>query len=498
MAGNRLDMKDIEEIRRLLKLGLTNRQIARASGGKIHRNTVNKYALEITAESSISSEGAALPAVESVISWPDSLDWEKVRTEYLRGVPLNILHDELFETGKVPVQYPGFWKQAQKRIALTEATMVRIFKPGERIEIDYADGIDILDPTTGEIKKTELYVGVLCHSRYAFAEFTWTQSSQDFLQSHVNMFNYFGGTAQVLSPDNLKSAVTKVHRYDPVINQSYSRLAAHYEVAVVPARVKTPKDKAIVERTIQIFQRWFFMKVRHRTFTSLLELNQCLREHLVLFNKKQHRIFKLTREEMFAQERPHLKSLPQDQYKVAIHRRATLSRDCHLIFEYNFYSAPHQHRGKELDVWATALTVEIYHEAERLAVHARRKGHSQFATEKSHYPPAQQAYAEEDFQKVLYRATRVGPNCEKLIKELLNSKYPLQHFRRAQGILALVIDYGSSALENACQVANLFEVRNVQYLERVIKTRGGRQVANDNKVGARSENPFLRGINNIH
>ena len=497
MAGNRLDMKDVEEIRRLWKMGLTNRQIAKASGGKIHRNTVNKYVQEFSNGSAVDLTDE-VPMSEPAVSWATNVDWEKVRSEYLRGVPLNILHDELFECGKVPVLYPGFWKQAQKRIALTEATMVRIFKPGERIEIDYADGIDILDPATGEIKKTEFFVGVLCHSRYTFAEFTWTQSSQDFLQSHVNMFNFFGGTGQILSPDNLKSAVTKVHRYDPVINQAYSRLAAHYDVAVVPARVRTPKDKALVERTIQIFQRWFYMRVRHRTFTSLVELNQCLREHLILFNQKQHRVFKMTREVMFAQEKPYLKPLPQDPYTVAIHRKATLSRDCHLIFEKNFYSAPHNHRGKELDVWATATMVEVYCEAERLAVHPRRPGQGQFSTDTSHYPPEQQAYAEEDLQKLFWRAERVGLQCEKLIKDLLSGPYPLKHFRRAQGILALGITYGVIELERACQMGNLFEVRNVQYLERVIKTRGRNQSSDDNKVGVRAENPFLRGINNIH
>lgn len=498
MAGNRLDMKDVEEIRRLWKMGLTNRQIAKASGGKIHRNTVNKYVQEFSVGGARDVSVVRSSVTELSVNWSATVDWENVRTEYLRGVPLNILHDELFETGKVPVLYPGFWKQAQKRIALTEATMVRIFKPGERIEIDYADGIDILDPATGEIKKTEFFVGVLCHSRYAFAEFTWTQSSQDFLQSHVNMFNFFGGTAQVLSPDNLKSAVTKAHLYDPVINQAYSRLAAHYDVAVVPARVRTPKDKAIVERTIQIFQRWFYMRVRHRTFTSLVELNQCLREHLVLFNQKQHRVFKMTREAMFAQEKPYLRSVPQDPYSVAIHRKATLSRDCHLIFEKNYYSAPHKQRGKELDVWATATVVEIYCEAERVAVHSRRSGHSQFSTDTSHYPPEQQAYAEEDLQKVLRRSERVGPHCEQLIKDLLNGPYPLKYFRRAQGILALAIDHGAFALERACQVANLFEVRNVQYIERVIRTRGGSPSITENKIGVRAENPFLRGINNIH
>ena len=497
MAGNRLDMKDVNEIRRLWKMGLTNRQIARASNGKIHRNTVNKYVKEFEDEQLATSRSEE-NKVDLATDWAAILDWESLRSEYLRGVPLNILHSELYETNKVPVQYPGFWKQAQKRIALTEATMVRIFKPAERTEIDYADGIEILDPATGEIKKTQLFVGVLCHSRYTFAEFTWTQSSSDFLQSHVNMFNHFGGTTQVLSPDNLKSAVTKTHRYDPVINQAYAKLAEYYEVAVVPARVRTPKDKAIVERTIQIFQRWFFMKVRMKTFTSLLELNACLREHLEIFNQKKHRIFKMTRKEMFEFERGSLKSLPEAPYKVATYHRATLSRDCHLVFDTNFYSAPHFLRGKGLDIWATATTVEIFYESERVAFHSRGKSTSKFITDTSHYPPQQQAYAEEDIQKIIYRAIRVGVETEKLIRELLEGQHPFQHFRRSQGILALATKYGSDSLELASKEANRFNNRNVQYIERVIKSRKGFQTKTEKAIVERSYNPFLRGVNNIH
>ena len=113
MAGNRLDMKDVEDIKRLWKLGLTNRQIAKASGGKIHRNTVNKYVQEFSSGSLPVSPQS--PAAIASIDWPLKIDWEKVRNEYLRGVPLNILHEELFEAGRVPVLYPGFWKQAQQR-----------------------------------------------------------------------------------------------------------------------------------------------------------------------------------------------------------------------------------------------------------------------------------------------------------------------------------------------------------------------------------------------
>lgn len=497
MAGNGLNLKDISEIKRLWKLQLTNRQIARATG--VHRNTVNKYVERFIGEANPPANAIlAANSLAPANNWADKLDWEKIRTEYLQGVPLNIIHGELFENEKLSVQYPGFWKQAQKKISLTEATMVRIFKPGERTEIDYADGIEILDPITGELRKTQFFVGVLCHSRYAFAEFTWSQSSSDFLQSHVNMFEYFGGTAQVLSPDNLKSAVTKTHRYDPVINQGYTRLAEYYDVAVVPARVRTPKDKAIVERTIQIFQRWFFFKIRHKTFTSLLELNQCLREYLVLFNQKKHRIFKKTRAEMFKEEQPHLRTLPQDPYKVATYHRAILSRDCHLVFEGNYYSAPHQLRGKELDIWATSKTVEIFYASERVALHGRRASHAKFATDLNHYPPAHQAYAEENVQKVIDRATKVGVETEKLIKNLLEGPCPLKHLRRSQGIVALSWKYSPELLEGACKQANMFNNRGVQYIERVIKTRLGVNRKNEKEIIVRAYNPHLRGIDNIH
>lgn len=486
MATKGLSMADILEIKRLRELGLSNRQIGKALG--IHRNTVNKYAEEISAENNSESPSPA---------WTQSLDWEGLRKDYLKGVSLNVLHEELFSEGKVPVQYPGFWKQVKRNLQLSQATMVRVFRPGERCEIDYSDGIEILDPASGEIKKTQFFVGVLCQSRYTFAEFTWSQKSEDFLNSHVNMFSYFGGVPQVISPDNLKSAVTKSHRYDPNINPSYTKLATHYGVAVVPARVKTPTDKAIVERTIQIFQRWFFQRVRNRTFTSLTELNKCLREHLEAFNNKKHRIFRQTRKEMFAAEKDSLRALPEMPFEVSTYKKAILSRDCHLIFERSFYSAPERLRGETLDVWASAKTIEIYHNSERVALHPRSKSEGKFITDIDHYPESHKAYAEEDIQSLLRRAICTGFETEKLISGLLSSFAPYQNFRRCQGILALSQKYSRESLEEACRLGNQFNNPRVQYLEGVIKTRRGVKRQTEEQI-KRQANPNLRGTENIH
>ena len=277
MSGVVLHMKIIEDVSRLAGLNLTDRAIARAL--KIDRRSVKKY------RASPNFNADQSPQMQAP-EWHDHLDWGEVIAEVRRGVPVNVVWEELKETGKIDIQYPGFWKQLSKRMPDNASSCVRVFTPGERVEIDYCDGINIIDRFTGQVIKTQLFVGVLCHSRYAFAEFTLTQSSADFLSSHVRMFEHFGGTPQIVTPDNLKSAVTKAHRYSPVVNPAYTRLAAHYDIAVVPARVARPKDKAIVERTIQIFQRWFYFRVRGLTFNSLVELNRVLASDLVIFHQK--------------------------------------------------------------------------------------------------------------------------------------------------------------------------------------------------------------------
>lgn len=151
MAGNGLNVKDIDELRRLWKLDFSNREIAKISD--VHRNTVNKYVAQFELE-----KGPLPVNVMAAIPSASKVDWQKVRTEFLSGVSLNVIHEELLEQNQITIQYSGFWKQVQKFANLSEATMVRIFKPGERCEIDYADGISIIDPATGEIKETEFFV----------------------------------------------------------------------------------------------------------------------------------------------------------------------------------------------------------------------------------------------------------------------------------------------------------------------------------------------------
>lgn len=429
-------------------------------------------------------------------AWVGGLDWKEIESEVAKGTSVYVLWEELCKNQKISVQYPGFWKQVNKRCPQLTKTMHRVFAPGSRCEIDYGTGIDIIDLSTGEVVSTNLFVGVLCYSRYVFAEFTLTQSSPDFLSSHVKMFEWFGGVPQIVTPDNLKSAVSRTHRYDPEINPAYTRLATHYGCAVVPARPRRPQDKAIVERTIQIFKRWFYHRVRNRTFTSLVELNQCLREHLELFHARKHRILQKTRKEMFETERGSLTSLPAEAFRVMSHCKARLHPDCHLSFDGNHYSGPFELRGKELDVWAGNSSIEIYFDGKRVAFHGRSKTRGKFITDKNHYPPEHQAYLEATPTWVREQASLVGPETGKLVTGLLSGPYPLKYLRSAQGIVRLAKTYGRERLEAACKKANELHQNRYRFIENLIKLSVNLSTTKQNIQ--RGDNPLLRGEELYH
>ena len=493
MAREKTSMTIINEILRMLELGVSDRLISKTLA--VSRNTVAKMRLnKDLSEDKIPNQ----EEVEQTTLKQSNVDWDDIRRDFLSGTPLTILWQEQFESNKITVQYPAFWKQYNKRFPESKISMHRVFAPGSRTEIDYCDGIDFYCRTTGEVISTQFFVGVLCCSRYAFAEFTLSQKSTDFLSSHSRMFEFFGGVTDTLSPDNLKSAVSKVHKYDPVINPAYTRLAEYYNIGVVPARVKTPKDKAIVERTIQIFQRWFYALVRKRTFASLVELNACLREHLPRFNEKVHRVFKRSRKEMFDVEKKHLGALPELPYNIAIHTTANIHPDCHVSFEKNYYSAPHDFRGQRIDIWATDKIVEIFHDNNRIATHNKLIGHGQFSTIKSHYPEAHKCYAEATPSFLMSIAKSIGPETNSLVAQLLDGETPLRNLRRAQGVVRLGKVFDHFQLEEACKKAMELNQLSYGFIERVLKNNSSllskARIKNaGNQEIKRGDNEFLRG-----
>ena len=160
-------------------------------------------------------------------------------------------------------------------------------KGGDKLFVDYSgDLLDYIDRETGEVKATQLFVCNWGASSYSYIEATESQKKHDFTASHVRAFAYFGAVPNSLVPDNLKSAVTKADRYNPLINRLFGLLCTHYNTAALPARVRKPQDKGIVESNVLHVQRTILFRLRDRQFFSLQELSEALHEELQKYNSQ--------------------------------------------------------------------------------------------------------------------------------------------------------------------------------------------------------------------
>jgi transposase len=223
-------------------------------------------------------------------------------------------------------------------------------KAGEKCFIDYCGPtIPIVDPTTGEIRNAQIFVAAMGASNYTYAEATYSEGLQDWLSSHVRLFDFLGGVPELLVPDNLRSGVSKACRYESELNPSYQLLAEHYRVAVMPARPYKPKDKAKAkaEVAVLVVERWILARLRKQTFFSLAELNQCIQVLLEDLNSKPFKQLPGNRKQAFKQlDQPVLRPLPKQRYVFTQIKNAKVNIDYHLVFDQHFYSVPHTHVGE--------------------------------------------------------------------------------------------------------------------------------------------------------
>ena len=174
--------------------------------------------------------------------------------------------------------YGQFCHRYLKWLGCQQRSMRQTHLAGEKLFVDYCGPtMDVVNPDTGEVRTAQVFVAVLGASNYTFACASWSQKQADWLSAHVQAFEFYGGVPEIVVPDNLKSAVIKIHRHEPEINSSYLQLAAHYQVAIVPARPYKPKDKSKAEVGVQIVERWIMARLRHQTFFTLASLNQAIR-----------------------------------------------------------------------------------------------------------------------------------------------------------------------------------------------------------------------------
>jgi len=324
-------------------------------------------------------------------------DWSAIAVEVKKpGVTLSLLWEEyraVHPDGYAFSRFCDLFRGFERRLT---PTMRQIHIAGDKVFVDYSGKkLPIVDRKTGEIHEAEIFVAVLGASSSTFAEATWTQTLPDWIGSHVRMFAFFGGVPRLILPDNLKSGVNKPSFYDPEINHSFGRIAAHYGICVLPARPKRPKDKAKVEAGVRFAQTCILGRLRNQTFFSQEEANAAIKGAVKRTNTHVMKRLGQSRRHLFeAMERPALAALPSEDYEFAEWRLARVSTDYHVEFERYFYSVPHSFIRQQVDVRATSRTIEIFLRGKRIAAHQRRYGGARFGTDPNHMPSSHRRYAE--------------------------------------------------------------------------------------------------------
>ena len=466
MARERQSMRKIKEMLRLNEAGFNKTQIEQLSGTT--RKTVREYlrqaehvGLRYSDIEKLSSKeiyAKLFPVTtERQHAIKDQPEWNDIHKELQKKhVTLALLWEEFIASNPNGCRYTQFcyhYDQWRKKLDLS---MRQVHKLGEKCFVDYAGHtIPIINKETGEIRKAQIFVAVLGASNYTFAEATWTQSLPDWLSSHMNAFEYFGGVPELVIPDNLKSGVDKACRYEPDINKTYHDFALHYNVAIMPTRIRKPKDKPKVENAVLVVERWILAALRNRTFFNLTELNEAIDNLLEKLNTKPFKKLSGSRQSVFTeQEKSTLKPLPIIRYEYAQWKKAIVNIDYHVELEGHYYSVPYRYVKESIEIRYSAMIVTIFKDNKQLCSHLRSYLKGKHTTIKEHMPKSHQEYIEWTPSRIVSWASSIGEYTGTLVYRIINSK---DHFalgyRSALGVIRLGNRYGNNRLEAAAQRA---------------------------------------------
>jgi len=463
----RLKMRQIKEIMRLkYELNLSQQAIADSTG--IARSTVKDYLIRAKAAGytwplpeALDNEtlNAKLFPVNSPKNKRPDPDWESTHQELKRkGVTLYILWEEYKRENPGGYQYNWFAHRYRQWSKKNDVWMTQTYKAGEKIYVDYSGlTIPIWSTNLQQIEfNAEIFVSVLGASDYIFCVATKTQQLPDWIEAHCQMFEFYGGASELIVPDNLRSGVTKPHRYEPQCNLTYEEMAEHYGCAIMPTRAYKPRDKAKVEKSVQIVQQRIVASLRNKKFTALYELNTAILDQLNLLNSRKFQKLSCSRQELFnSLEKAALKPLPTQRYELAQWYHQTVNGGYHVQIKNNFYSVPYQYVRKKIDIRVTAKIIECFYKEKKIACHQRCDEKGKYTTVNAHRPEAHRQQGLWPAERLLSWAASIGCNTSSLIKTLLqdDKRHLHQKERSALGILRLSTAYGEVRLEQACAKA---------------------------------------------
>lgn len=358
-------------------------------------------------------------------------DWDTMHKELARvGVTLKLLHREYVDqhaaSGLPVMSYDRFCRIYQKYVLQSGVASRVGHKAAQTVEVDWAGPtMRLVDSVTGKAQKVYLFVACLPFSRYAFVEPTLDMRQNTWLAAHAAMFAFFGGSVPRIVCDNLKTGVIERPREgEIVLNNAYRELAGHYSAAVLPARIRAPKDKPSAENTVAHVATWVIAELRNRSFGSLPELREAVSVQMAAYNREPFQKRAGSRVSVFtAEELPLMRPLPAAAYEISdwVYGRR-VARNSHITWAKNYYSVPYTHVGEKVDVRITARMVEMYRDHQRLSSHHRlpETAVNQYATNDADLPPGP-GYQQWDQDRVRAWALRIGTSTQEVVDRIFAS-----------------------------------------------------------------------------
>ncbi len=475
-----LEEMRILEIMRLWDQGLSQREIA--TGVNCGKSTVNDIQHRCR-EAGLSYDEACgmtneqirlrLYPVKKELSPTKEPNWESVNAwlsvskrrnlrfaweEYRIGAPDGLGYS----------QYCKRYRQWQQRTG-KQVTMVQTHEPGKELFVDWmGDTLDcVCDAMTGELATAHFFVAVLGCSCYPYVEAFPNENQNSWLQAHVNAFEHIGGVPRIVVPDNCKTAVSKPNYYDPQFNPSYSELAKHYGVAVLPARVKKPKDKSLVEGSVGWLETWLLEWLRGQQFFSFEELNRAIQRRVETLSHRPFQQRPGSRESVFVElDKPALRPLPHTRFVQATYVTRRVPDNYHVEYENFYYSVPHALFKQDVTIRATSSTIEIINaNRERVALHRRRFSGTRYVSEPAHMPEKHRRQMENNRRTgrdYLQWAATIGPQTRAVIERMLKAQdIEETAYRACMGVLQCAKKFGKDQLEAAC--ARALRIGSVSY-----------------------------------
>ncbi len=485
MAAKKIDIMDVRQLIQLKCRGESNRSCSSILG--LHRNTVNYYVRQLKATGSPYAElllldDAGLKELFPSRTLSDSDRYEELAGYFsyfkqqllLPGATREFLWKEYLQKHPEGYGYTQFNEHLNTWLGQTKASGKFTHKAGDKLLVDYSGKkLQVVDKATGEVREMEVFVGILPCSGYTYVEASAGQGREDFISSVNNCFRFLGGSAKAIVPDNLKSAVTKASKYEPILNKTLKDLALHYGCAINPTRSSSPQDKAMVEGAVKLIYQRIFFPLRNMTFFSLDELNTQLRTELEKYNAYLMETYQASRRKLFVDlEQQYLQPLPAGPYQIKHYKRAKVQKMGYIYLSdtKNYYSVPYRYIGRQVELQYNRETLEVYCQGERIALHKRVFRPGQYVTIKEHLSSTHRFYSDwspEYFNKL---AAGIGPKTSRYITLLIEQQdYPETGYKQALGILSLKKAFDRHRIETACAMALTHERYSYRTVKRILE-----------------------------